>query len=108
MIEWYINNHKKLTFNTSITKGWFQNINVDFLKKRKMAYIISGIILIVGIGSLFTNGLNYGVDFKGGRTYTVRFDENISSPDVASSLKEVFGSLPEVKTFGSAFIIHRS
>ena len=102
LIEWYINNHKKLTFNTSITKGWFQNINVDFLKKRKMAYIISGIILIVGIGSLFTNGLNYGVDFKGGRTYTVRFDENISSPDVASSLKEVFGSLPEVKTFGSA------
>lgn len=102
LIEWYINNHKKLTFNTSITKGWFQNIDVDFLKKRKMAYIISGIILIVGIGSLFTNGLNYGVDFKGGRTYTVRFDENISSPDVASSLKEVFGSLPEVKTFGSA------
>jgi len=102
LIEWYINNNKKLTFNTSITKGWFQNIDVDFLKKRKMAYIVSGIILIVGIGSLFTNGLNYGVDFKGGRTYTVRFDENISSPDVASSLKDVFGSLPEVKTFGSA------
>jgi len=100
LIEWYINNNKKLTFNTAITKGWFQNIDIDFLKKRKMAYIISGIILVVGIGSLFTNGLNYGVDFKGGRTYTVRFEDNVKVPEVASSLKDVFGSLPEVKTFG--------
>ncbi len=102
LIEWYVNKNSKLTFNTNITKGWFQNIDVNFLKKRKMAYIISGVILIGGIGSLLTNGLNYGVDFKGGRTYTVRFDENINAPKVASSLKDLFGSLPEVKTFGSA------
>ena len=102
LIEWYINNNKKLTFNTGITKGWFQNIDVDFLKKRKMAYIISGAVLILGVGSLLTNGLNYGVDFKGGRTYTVRFENNMNVPDVTNSLKEVFGSSPEVKTFGSA------
>ncbi|MDH3322451.1 MAG: protein translocase subunit SecDF, partial [Flavobacteriaceae bacterium] len=103
LIEWYISKKgNTLTFNTAITKNWFQNIKIDFLKKRKTAYIISGIILVLGIGSLFMNGLNYGVDFKGGRTYTVRFDENVKAPEVASSLKEVFGSSPEVKTFGPA------
>lgn len=66
-----------------------------------MAYMISGMILIVGLGSLFMNGLNYGVDFKGGRTYTVRFVDNVSPPDVANSLKDAFESSPEVKTFGS-------
>jgi len=102
LIEWYINNNRQLTFNTNITKNWFKNIDIDFLKKRKMSYIISGIILIIGLGSLFTNGLNYGVDFKGGRTYTVRFAENVSAPEIANTLKDAFGSSPEVKTFGSA------
>lgn len=102
LIEWYVRGNKTLTFNTNITKNWFKDVDVDFLRKRKMAYIISGTILIVGIGSLLTNGLNYGVDFKGGRTYTVRFAENVSAPEVANSLKDAFGSSPEVKTFGSA------
>ena len=102
LIEWYVSNDRQLTFNTNITKNWFKDINVDFLKKRKMSYIISGIILVIGLGSLFTNGLNYGVDFKGGRTYTVRFAENVSAPEIANTLKDAFGSSPEVKTFGSA------
>ncbi len=102
LIEWYVNKDRKLTFNTNITKNWFKDINIDFLKKRKMSFVISGIILVIGIGSLLTNGLNYGVDFKGGRTYTVRFAENVSPPEIASSLKDAFGSSPEVKTFGSA------
>jgi SecD/SecF fusion protein len=102
LIEWYVSKDRQLTFNTNITKNWFKDINIDFLKKRKMSYIISGIILIIGLGSLFTNGLNYGVDFKGGRTYTVRFAENVSPPEIANTLKDAFGSSPEVKTFGSA------
>ncbi len=103
LIEWYINKKgNTLTFNTKITKGWFQNISIDFLKKRKIAYIVSGIILLGGIGSLMTNGLNYGVDFKGGRTYTVRFDHDVNAPQVARDLKDVFGSLPEVKTYGTS------
>ncbi|MGI9532272.1 protein translocase subunit SecDF [Lutimonas sp.] len=100
LIEWYVNKERQLTFNTNITKNWFKNINIDFLKKRKMSYMVSGIILIIGLGSLFTNGLNYGVDFKGGRTYTVRFVENVSAPEIANTLKDAFGSSPEVKTFG--------
>ena len=103
LVDWYVDDRNgNLTFNTNITKGWFQNIHVDFLKKRKIAYIISGSIILLGIGSLFINKLNYGVDFAGGRTYTVRFDEKMSATEVAGTLKNVFGDAPEVKTFGGA------
>ncbi len=101
-VEWHADKDRSMTFNTGITKGWFQNIKIDFLKKRKLAYIISGIIIAVGIGSLATNGLNFGVDFKGGRTYTVRFDQDVSPTEVANSLKDGFKSAPEVKTFGNS------
>ncbi len=102
LIDWYINKGNKLTFNTSITKGWFQNITINFLRKRKIGYMVSGTVIVIGLISLFTNGLNYGVDFTGGRTYTVRFDKAVSAQKVASDLKGVFNSLPEVKTFGNA------
>lgn len=93
---------KTLAFNTPTTKNWFTGIDIEFLQKRKKAYIVSGIIILVGIGSLFTNGLNYGVDFIGGRTYTIRFDEAIKPSEAGESLKEVFGSAPEVKTYGNS------
>ncbi len=100
-VDWYINKGKELTFNTNITKGWFQNINIDFLKKRKMAFLISGALLLAGLGSLLTQGLNYGVDFTGGRTYTVRFAQPVNAAEVAATLKEAFdGSLPNVTTYG--------
>ena len=92
---------KTLAFTTQTTKKWFTGMDIDFLQKRKKAYILSGAVILIGIGSLFTNGLNYGVDFVGGRTYTVRFDKSVKSDDVASSLKEKFGSAPEVKTYGN-------
>ncbi len=102
MVDWYADKDRTMTFNTNITKGWFQNISVDFLKKRKIAYAISGIIILIGVGSLFTNSLNYGVDFTGGRTFTVRFDQNISATEVANSLKDNFKGIPTVKTYGAA------
>ncbi|MCF6347632.1 MAG: protein translocase subunit SecDF [Flavobacteriaceae bacterium] len=102
MVDWYADKDHTMTFNTKITKGWFQNISIDFLKKRKISYVISGIIILVGVGSLFTNSLNYGVDFTGGRTFTVRFDQNISATEVANSLKDNFKGVPTVKTYGAA------
>ncbi len=102
-VDWYISKGNELTFNTSITKKWFQNIDIDFLAKRKIMYILSGALVLAGLASLLTQGLNYGVDFKGGRTYTVRFAQDINSADVASTLKDAFGgSLPDVKTYGSS------
>tara|TARA_B100000809_G_C15139454_1_gene532373 strand:+ start:1426 stop:4407 length:2982 start_codon:yes stop_codon:yes gene_type:complete len=102
LIDAYSGKGQVLTFNTGITKKWFANVNIDFLKKRKTTYIISGIVILLGLGSLFTNGLNYGVDFVGGRSYVVRFDQPVNSTEVANSLKAVFESSPEVKTYGTS------
>ena len=102
LIDGAVNKNSNLTFNTSITKSWFQNINVEFLRKRKIAYVISGAIILGGIFSMATLGLKQGVDFKGGRSYMVRFAQPMNATQVANDLKDVFGSAPEVKTYGSS------
>ena len=101
LVDWYVNSGKNLDFSTSITKGLFQNMNIKFIAKRKVAYIISGILILVCLGSLFTNKLDQGIDFVGGRTYQVRFDQAVNAEDVARDLNVVFGSA-EVKTIGAA------
>ncbi len=101
LIDRATNKGTNLTFNTSISKGWFQNINVEFLKKRKIAYVISGAIIIAGLVSIFSIGLKQGVDFKGGRSYVVRFDQDMNATEVAGTLKDAFGTAPEVKTYGT-------
>jgi SecD/SecF fusion protein len=90
-----------LPFSTAFTKGWFQNINVDFLIKRKVAYIISAVAIVISIGSLATNGLNQGVDFVGGRSYTVRFEQAVNPSEIQSKLIENLESV-EAKTFGNS------
>ena len=100
LIDWYINKGNKLEFSTSITKGLFRNINIDFLKKRKIAYIISGLIILGGLASLFTTGLDEGIDFVGGRTYQVRFVQDVNTEEVKEALNLTFGSA-EVKTIGN-------
>ena len=99
LIDWYANRGGKLDFSTSLTKNLFKNVNIDFLKKRKMAYIISGALILASFGSLFTTGLDQGIDFVGGRTYQVRFDQEVSVEEVKGDLNVVFGSA-EVKTIG--------
>lgn len=100
MLEGYVGNNKRsLDFYTGITKNLFQNINVDFLKKRKVAYIISGIFILVSLGSLLTKGLDQGVDFVGGRTYQIRFEQAVNASEIASELQDVFNSA-EAKTIG--------
>jgi SecD/SecF fusion protein len=101
LIDGAVNKNSKLPFNTTVSKGWFNNINVEFLKKRKIAYIISGAIIIGGIISIFSIGLKQGVDFKGGRSFVVRFDQDMNATKVAESLKGAFETAPEVKTYGS-------
>jgi SecD/SecF fusion protein len=108
IFEWRLDGKHTVRFASKMTEGWFRNVNIDFLGKRKMAYTISGIIIALGIGSLVTRGLNYGVDFVGGRTYQVRFDQPVSTQDLAAVLGEEFVTedgqniVPEVKTIGSS------
>lgn len=92
---------KSLPFSTAVTKNWFQNVDLNFLKKRKVAYIISAIAILISIGSLATKGLNQGVDFVGGRSYTVRFEQAVNPSEVQSKLIEDLQSV-EAKTYGSS------
>ncbi|CAM4176648.1 protein translocase subunit SecDF [Gillisia hiemivivida] len=98
-IDGYGKNGKSLPFSTSITKNLFTNMNIDFLSKRKIAYAISGIFILISVGSFFMNGLNQGVDFIGGRTYTVRFADDVNASEVEKDLIATFESA-EAKTFG--------
>ncbi|MFC2113509.1 protein translocase subunit SecF, partial [Bacteroidota bacterium] len=90
----------KLTFSTKLTENAFKNVNIQFIAKRRTFYIVSGIIVVLGIFSLFTRGLNQGIDFKGGRTYVVKFEEPVNTLEVQNSLEAVFGEPPQVITFG--------
>ena len=98
-IDSYTKNGKPLPCSTSITKNLFTNVHVSFLKKRKMAYIFSAIMILISVSSLFFNGLNQGVDFVGGRTYTVRFAKDVNSQEIQDNLIKTFGSA-EAKTYG--------
>lgn len=106
IFAWRLDNKKKVTVSTKLTEGAFKNIALGFVKNRKKYYIVSSLIILVGIGSFVTRGLSYGVDFTGGRTYLVRFDESVSTIDVRNSLANAFVTedgvnlAPEVKTFG--------
>jgi len=91
---------KRLDFYTALTKNLFKNLNINFLKKRKFAYIISGVLILVAVVSLFTTGLQQGVDFIGGRSYQVRFDQSVNTSEIQSSLNTVFDMGTNVKTFG--------
>ncbi len=97
---------KVVKFATKTTENAFSKVNFDFLGKRKVAYIISGAIIALGIISLTTRGLNYGVDFVGGRTYQVRFDQSVSSTDIEKALSDKFVDAqgvafsPNAKTVG--------
>jgi len=90
---------KNVSFSTKTTKEFLSNINLSFLQKRKIAYLISAFLIIISLISLFSKGLNQGVDFVGGRSYTVRFEDPVNPTEINSITNNVFGS-SEVKTFG--------
>lgn len=101
-IDGYGKNGRSINFTTSFTKTWFTKVKADFLQKRKIAYAFSGILILASIVSLATLKLNLGIDFTGGRKYTVRFEQSMNATEVTSILSspEVFGSA-EAKTYGA-------
>lgn len=108
VFEKRLNAKKDIKFSTKTTKDWYTNINFDFLKKRKVAYGVSTVVIAIGLFSLFTKGLNLGVDFVGGRSFQVRFDQPVEVSDIAESLSNAFVDedgntyTPVVKTLGDA------
>ena len=101
LIDNRVFNTGKLSFSTKSTKNLFSNLKIKFLGKRKATYVISSILVLISLSSLLFQGLNQGVDFLGGRSYIVRFDKEVKSTDIESTLNNAFGSA-EVKTFGAA------
>ena len=92
---------RNITFDTKITRNAFKNTKIDFLGKRKIFYVISGLIILGGAASLATRGLNLGVDFSGGRNYVIAFKQEVETSEVQSNLEAVFGEAPTVITYGA-------
>ena len=91
---------KNITFDSKLTRNFLQNTHVDFIGKKKIAYIVSGILIVVSLVSIFTKGFTYGVDFTGGRTYVVRFDNPVTAEEVRAAAIAEFNGAVEVKQFG--------
>jgi len=100
----------KLLFEFMIVKGYkidigsrsriFDKMNIDFLGKRKLAYVISLTLLLLGIASLVVRGLELGIDFKGGSEIALQFEDPIDITEIRDELSTIGLGNVEVKTFG--------
>ncbi|MCQ2134613.1 MAG: protein translocase subunit SecDF [Bacteroidales bacterium] len=105
IIDDRLNKGKSISFESNLTKNFLKNTNIDFVAKKKYSYIISGTLIVLSILSISIKGFTYGVDFSGGRTYVVRFDQDVTAESVRAAAEAVFtdgNSSVEVKQFGGA------
>ncbi len=102
VFEGLLKKEKQIKFASKWSENILVSPKVNFLGKRKTFYIVSAVLIVLSIGSFFARGLDLGVDFVGGRTYVVEFKDKVNSVDLATKLEKEFGTLPEVKTYGSA------
>lgn len=93
---------RQLSFSTALTANLFSKVDFKFIASRKIAYAISAVLVLASLASLATKGLQQGVDFVGGRTYQIRFEQEVNPTEISAELKDVFGSGTNVKTFGGA------
>jgi len=101
IFERWLDKNKKITFVTSYSAEWLRHTAVPFIQSRKIFYYFSGTLILISIFALTFKGLNYSIDFKGGRTYVVRFDKDVQVESIANALAPSFGgTAPEVKTYG--------
>ncbi len=99
-IDWMLNHKKTLNFSFPFSENFMRNAKVDFIGKRKTFYIIGCVAIAICLIGIFARGLSRGIDFTGGRTFVVRFDQPVNAVDVRSALDAEFGDAPEVKTYG--------
>jgi SecD/SecF fusion protein len=101
VFEWMLDKEVHISMGNRFTINAMRNARIDFIGIRKVMYVLSGIIIGIGIISLSIRGLDPSVEFTGGRTYIVRFDHSVVTKGIRSSLAKTFGDAPEVKTFGA-------
>lgn len=104
LIDWWVGKGNDLSFWTGFSKGAFKNINIDWIGRRKIAYGISGVVILAGLISIFTSGFDLGVDYKGGYSYSVQFtgSENVTADALRDGLTAPFGATPVVKQVDAA------
>ncbi|WP_424962365.1 protein translocase subunit SecDF [Ekhidna sp.] len=96
----------KISFANAFSRNALSNLNINFLGKRKLAYTFSSIFIAIGIVAMIVKGITLGVDFKGGRSYVITFDEPKSPTEIKTSLGNYFENAgTEVKTFGANNIL---
>ena len=98
--DFYTNKNRHFNYFTAISRRVFKHAKFKFIEYRKVAYGISLVVLMLGLGS-FLNGFHLGVEFKGGRSYTVEFPQTVSNESVQDDLrKSLDGDFPIIKTVG--------
>jgi len=102
MMERMMDRNKTITYGNKFTNNLFTKVNIDFLGIRKILYCVSGTLIVISLISFATKGLNLGIDFTGGRSYIIRFDQSVKTNDVRQALTAQFGEGSEVKTFGAS------
>ena len=100
IIDSNLNHKRNINFSFPFSENFLRNAKVDFIGRRKTFYMIAGIAIVICIASFCVRGLSFGIDFSGGRTYVVRFDQSVNAVDVRSALADQFEDAPEVKTYG--------
>jgi SecD/SecF fusion protein len=101
VIEWWLDKGKSLSFWTAPSKNLFSNVNINWMGNRKVTYGISAVLVLASLASIFTRGFDLGVDFKGGYSYVVEFDQDVDSQDLRDALAVPFGSEPTIKAVDS-------
>lgn len=96
-----LDRNRSISFANRYTLNFMVGAHVPWVKIRKNLYIFSIVLSLIGITSLVFRGLNPGIDFAGGRTFVVRFDQDVRTDEIRSALAKVFPNPPEVKTFGA-------
>ena len=93
VMEWIISKPKfqNITFNTSISRKWFQGANFDFIGNRKRNWTVVGAIVVVAGILLAVRGLSMGIDFSGGRNYVIQFPQEVSTVALQEKLQAKFG-----------------
>ena len=86
---------KTVAMSNKITANILKNTHVDFIGLKKWSYIISGALIVISIASISFKGFSYGVDFTGGRTFVVRFDQAVTAEEVRASVEDTFKAAAE-------------
>ncbi|WP_353127562.1 protein translocase subunit SecDF [Parapedobacter pyrenivorans] len=101
IFEWMLNKNWEIKVSYPWSANTLQHANFAFVQNRKKIYLASVVFIAIGFIVMFTKGFSLGVDFQGGRTYTVRYEKAIDLEEVRENLNETFGLTTEVKIYGA-------